>query len=132
MPAWCVPSIEPSGLPRRRLLGAGMAVALGLGLAASSARGQDLTPSTPPPLELNVASRAELESLPGLGPSLVGLILAARQQGPFVDGQDLARRVRGMGPKMRARLSAAGLRIKGQPLDAPAAGGLRPASSPGA
>ncbi len=127
MPAWCEPSIEPSaGLRRRRFLGAAAA----LGLAVSSALGQDLTPHTPPPLELNTASRAELESLPGLGPSLVGLMLAARQQAPFQDGQDLARRVKGMGPKMRARLSAAGLRINGQPLDAAPAGRLRPASSP--
>ena len=130
MPAWCEPSIESSGLPRRRLLGAGAAAFLGP--ACSFALGQDLTPRTPPPLELNAASRAELESLPGLGPSLVALMLAARQQAPFQDGQDLARRVKGMSPRMRARLSAAGLRINGQPLDASPAGGLRPASSPGA
>lgn len=127
MPAWCEPSTERAGQARRRLLreGAGLALAI----LAVGAAGQDLTPQ---PLELNKASRAELESLPGLGPSLVGLMLAARQQGPFEDWQDLARRVKGMGPRLRARLSAAGLRINGQPLDATPALELRPVSSPGA
>ncbi|HLO95934.1 MAG TPA: helix-hairpin-helix domain-containing protein [Burkholderiaceae bacterium] len=101
---------------------------LALGLAGSASRGQDLTPPTV--LELNRASRAELESLPGLGPSLVGLMLGAREQAPFRDWQDLARRVKGMGPRSMARLSAAGLRINGQALEGAPAGRLRAASSP--
>jgi len=125
MPAWCAPSIERPEQARRRLLRevAGLALAI----ATTSVIGQDLPPSL---LELNRASRAELESLPGLGPSLVSLMLAARQQGPFEDWQDLARRVKGMGPRLSARLSAAGLRVNGQAMDATAPERLRPASSP--
>lgn len=125
MPAWCAPSTERMGRARRQFLvcGAGLA----LGLAGAGALGQDLTPTL---LELNQASRAELESLPGLGPSLVGLMLAAREQAPFRDWQDLARRVKGMGPRMMGRLSAAGLRIQGQALAVVPQDGLRPASSP--
>ncbi|MGM9515690.1 ComEA family DNA-binding protein [Roseateles sp. DB2] len=96
-------------------------------MAWTAAGGQDLTPT---PLDLNRASRAELESLPGLGPSLVGRMLAAREQAPFQDWQDLARRVKGMGPRMMDRLSAAGLRIQGQALGLAAQDRLRPASSP--
>ncbi|MBB2485604.1 helix-hairpin-helix domain-containing protein [Mitsuaria sp. WAJ17] len=125
MPAWCAPSIEQSAGARRRVL-RGVA-GLALVIAASGSQGQDLAPS---PLELNEASRAELESLQGLGPSLVTRMLAARQQAPFASWQDLAHRVKGMGPRMMARLSAAGLRVNRQALDAAPAAPLRPASSP--
>ena len=57
-------------------------------------------------------------------------MLAARDQAPFRDWQDLARRVKGMGPRMMGRLSAAGLRIQGQALAIVPQEGLRPASSP--
>ncbi len=67
-------------------------------------------------LELNSASRAQLEALPGLGPQLVDRLLLARQQAPFSSWSDLQRRVRGIGPRLAARLSAAGLRIEGQAL----------------
>lgn len=125
MPAWFGPSTERAGRTRRRLLRA--AAGLAIVLAAGGAAGQDLTPSA---LELNRADRAELESLPGLGPSLVGRVLAAREQTPFEDWQDLARRVKGMGPRLSARLSAAGLRVNGQAWDAAAPGRFKPASSP--
>ncbi len=114
MPAWCEPSTDPILAPRRQCLQTGASLLLCLAWGDCGAQEQDLTP---PRLELNTASRAELESLPGLGPSLVGQLLAARSQSPFIDWQDLARRVRGMGPKLQARLSDAGLRINGQPLD---------------
>lgn len=126
MPAWCTPSIEPPARRRRRLLRALAALAL---LPIGMAPAQDLTPST---LELNRASRAELESLPGLGPALAAQLLATRQDAPFADWQDLAQRVRGMGPRLRRRLSDAGLRVNGRALvspgepDAP----LTPASVP--
>lgn len=109
MPAWCGLSTEP----RRQCLRAGLGLLLGLAWCRGSAQEQDLTP---PLLELNTASRAELESLPGVGPSLAGQLLTVRAQSGFRDWQDLARRVRGMGPKLQARLSGAGLRINGLPL----------------
>lgn len=129
MPAWCTPSIEPLPLTRRRLLRALAALALLPLLPIGAAHAQDLTPST---LELNRASRAELESLPGLGPALTAQLLAKRGDAPFADWQDLARRVRGMGPALRRRLSEAGLRVNGRALDAAGTPGapLTPASAP--
>ena len=129
MPAWCTPSIEPLPGSRRRLLQALAALALLQLLPIGAAHAQDLTPST---LELNRASRAELESLPGLGPALAAQLLAKREDAPFADWQDLARRVPGRGPSLRPRLSAAGLRVNGHSLDAACAPGapLKPAAAP--
>ena len=61
-------------------------------------------------LEANTATRAELESLPGLGPALVQRLLAAR---PFADWADLLERVRGLGAASAEKLSGAGLRVAG-------------------
>lgn len=65
------------------------------------------------PLELNQASRAELESLPGLGPGLVERLLTERAQSAFTDWADLQRRVRGIGAITAKKLSALGLRVNG-------------------
>ena len=70
-----------------------------------------------PEVEANTASRAALESLPGVGPALAGRLLAAR---PFQDWSDLVRRVRGVRGALAQRLSAAGLRVNGAPFPAPA------------
>lgn len=61
-------------------------------------------------VEANTASRAQLESLPGLGPALVQCMLAAR---PFKDWADLTRRVKGIKTATAQKLSAAGLRVDG-------------------
>lgn len=61
-------------------------------------------------IEANTATRAELESLPGLGPALVQRLLAAR---PFRDWADLMQRVPGVKAAAARRLSAAGLRVAG-------------------
>lgn len=66
-------------------------------------------------VEVNTASRAQLESLPGLGPTLVQRLLAAR---PFESWADLIRRVPGVKAAAAPRLSAAGLRVAGQPWSA--------------
>ena len=66
------------------------------------------------PLELNQASRAELESLPGLVVQLVERLLTARAQAPFSDWADLRQRVRGIGPSSAKKLSDQGLRVNGQ------------------
>ena len=71
----------------------------------------------PAPLELNTATRAQLESLQGIGPSLAEKILLARRKGPFHDWNDLRRRVRGVGPKLATKLSAQGLVVNGWALD---------------
>jgi competence protein ComEA len=66
-----------------------------------------------PALEINSASRAQLESLAGIGPDLAGRMLLARAAQPFDDWADLLRRVRGLGQARARRLSADGLRVKG-------------------
>lgn len=62
-------------------------------------------PLAPPgPLDLNRASQGELESLPGIGPTLAARILADREaNGPFRSVQDLDRVV-GVGPGLLRRL----------------------------
>lgn len=67
-----------------------------------------------PPLEINAATQAQLESLPGIGPALAEKILAARQAAQFADWTDLRRRVRGIGPQLARKLSSAGLRVAGR------------------
>lgn len=67
-------------------------------------------------VEANTATRAQLESLPGVGPSLAQRLLAAR---PFKDWADLRKRVPGVKAAMAGKLSAAGLRVAGQPFAAP-------------
>ena len=64
-------------------------------------------------VEANTATRAELESLPGVGPALAQRLLAAR---PFTDWADLMRRVPGIKAGMARKLSSAGLRVAGQPF----------------
>ncbi|HEV6965863.1 ComEA family DNA-binding protein [Roseateles sp.] len=61
--------------------------------------------------DANTASRADLESLPGVGPALAQRLLAAR---PFEDWADLMRRVPGIKAAMARKLSAAGLRVGGR------------------
>lgn len=61
-------------------------------------------------VEANTASRAELESLPGLGPALVQRLMAAR---PFSGWADLIARVPGIRTATATKLSAAGLRVAG-------------------
>jgi competence protein ComEA len=66
-------------------------------------------------VEVNSANRAALESVPGIGPQLAERLLAAR---PFTGWADLLRRVKGLGRASALKLSAQGLRVEGQALDA--------------
>ena len=67
-------------------------------------------------VDANNATRAELESLPGLGPALVQRLLAAR---PFKDWADLMQRVPGIKTAAARKLSAGGLRVAGEPFSDP-------------
>lgn len=64
-------------------------------------------------VDVNQASEAELDGIKGIGPSLSGKILQARQQAPFKDWPDLMQRVKGISTKSAAKLSAAGLSVNG-------------------
>ena len=93
---------------KRRALLAMLVVALPVGAGAE-----------PAPLEVNSASQAQLESLPGIGPALAERMLAARAQEHFKDWADLRRRVRGLGEASARKLSAQGLRVQGQAYPPP-------------
>lgn len=64
-----------------------------------------------PEVEVNTASRAQLEAVPGLGPALAQRLLDGR---PFSGWPDLLQRVRGIRAASARRLSQAGLRVAGQ------------------
>jgi competence ComEA-like helix-hairpin-helix protein len=55
------------------------------------------------PVNVNRATQAELEDLPGIGPALAARIIAERQQQPFTSVEDL-QRVSGIGPTVAERL----------------------------
>jgi len=59
-------------------------------ITASPNQGQNLSPqSQEQKVNLNTASIAELEALPGVGPKLAREIIQARQQKPFTSLEDL-------------------------------------------
>jgi competence ComEA-like helix-hairpin-helix protein len=55
------------------------------------------------PVNLNTATQAELDAIPGVGPKLAARIIAARQQRPIQSLDDLDR-ISGVGPKLLKRL----------------------------
>jgi competence ComEA-like helix-hairpin-helix protein len=72
--------------------------------AAASAPGPAAVPAGAP-VDLNAASEAELDRLPGIGPVLAGRIVAHRAaHGPFRAAEDLLA-VPGIGPRLYARLA---------------------------
>lgn len=61
---------------------------------------------TPPPeeqVDLNTATAAELEALPGIGPRTAELIVQYRQEQPFTKVEDLMN-IRGIGERTFLRL----------------------------
>jgi competence protein ComEA len=65
-------------------------------------------------VEVNTADQAALESVKGIGPVHAKAIIDERtKHGPFKDADDLAARVKGIGPKSVKNLEAAGLTING-------------------
>jgi competence protein ComEA len=62
-------------------------------------------------VDVNKASLAELEAVPGMGPALAGRVLDERKKSPFKDWADLIQRVRGIGEGSAARLSKGGLTV---------------------
>lgn len=64
-------------------------------------------------VDANKASQAELDSVKGIGPGTAQKIMDARKAAPFKDWADLNERVKGIGDKRAAKLSAAGLTVNG-------------------
>jgi competence protein ComEA len=64
-----------------------------------STSSRSLSDSTREKVDINVATQAELQSLPGIGPSLAQRIVDYRQaHGPFSSPEEITQ-VRGIGPK---------------------------------
>ena len=68
-------------------------------------------------VDANQASRADLETVKGIGPGLSGKIVEARKSGNFKDWNDLVERVGGIGPGNAAKFSQAGLTVGGAAYD---------------
>lgn len=67
-------------------------------------------------VEANKADQAMLDGVKGIGPAMSKRIIEERQKGgDFKDWSDFEKRVKGIGGKNSAKLSAAGLTINGQP-----------------
>ncbi len=79
-------------------------------------------------VDANQATRADLETVKGIGPGLSGKIVDARQTGSFKDWSDLVDRVGGIGPGNAARFSQAGLTVGGAGYEAKA-GEAKPAKT---
>ncbi len=75
----------------------------GGGASSGSASGTD-SGATTGPININTATAAELDTLPGIGPATAQAIVTDRDaHGPFASVDDLAR-VRGIGPAKLAQL----------------------------
>ena len=72
-------------------------------------------------VDANQASRADLETVKGIGPGLSGKILKAREAGSFKNWNDLVDRVGGIGNGNAPKLSQAGLTVGGAAYDNTAA-----------
>ena len=71
-------------------------------------------------VDVNQASRADLETVKGIGPGLSAKIIEARKAGTFKGWGDLVERVSGIGAGNASRLSQAGLTVAGTAYDASA------------
>ena len=69
-------------------------------------------------VDLNTATRAELEQLNGLGVSTAALVLEERAKAPFADWADLTRRVKGIKAQRVEQLRQQGVTINGKPAPA--------------
>lgn len=74
-----------------------------------------LLPLVAAALEINTATRAELEQLNGVGVAMAERVLNERAKAPFRDWQDLQRRVKGMAGARIERLQGQGVTVNGIP-----------------
>ena len=62
-------------------------------------------------VDVNKGSEAELSSIKGIGPATSALIMSERKKAEFKNWDDLISRVKGLGEKTAATLSAGGLTV---------------------
>ena len=79
--------------------------------------------------DANNASQADLEAVKGIGPAIATKIIDERKNGNYKDWPDLVTRVKGIGDKSAAKLSAAGLTVNGAAMSGAPAAPAAPASS---
>lgn len=61
-------------------------------------------------IDVNSADRAALQGIKGIGPAIAQTIITERDaHGAFADEADLAKRVRGVGPKSAKHFTAGGM-----------------------
>ncbi|WP_374357751.1 ComEA family DNA-binding protein [Pseudoduganella danionis] len=68
-------------------------------------------------VDVNKADAAALDGVKGIGPAKTKAILDERKKGEFKDWADLEQRVKGIGGKNAAKLSAAGLVVNGKSME---------------
>ena len=66
-------------------------------------------------LEINEASRAQIEQLDGVGVTMADRMLEERARQPFAGWDDLRRRVKGLGPSRIEQWQAQGVTVNGEP-----------------
>ncbi len=71
-------------------------------------------------VDVNTGTQAELEQLKGIGPDLSQRLLDERAKAPFIDWDDLMKRVPGMKKRLALRLSEQGLTVGGRGYADPA------------
>ncbi|GAB4474374.1 MAG: hypothetical protein OHK0044_19040 [Burkholderiaceae bacterium] len=74
-----------------------------------------LLPLAAAALEINTATRAELEQLNGVGVAMAERVLNERAKAPFRDWDDLRHRVKGMAGARIERLQGQGVTVNGIP-----------------
>jgi competence protein ComEA len=74
-------------------------------------------------VDVNKATRAELESIKGIGPTTSALILSERKKAHFKDWNDFTTRVKGVGDASAKKFSDDGLTLNGTAFAGPTAGG---------
>jgi competence protein ComEA len=72
-------------------------------------------------VDVNKATDAELDGIKGIGPVKTKLITAERKKGEFKNWDDFITRVKGIGDKSAAKLSAEGLTVGGASYTGPGA-----------
>ena len=65
-------------------------------------------------LEINEASRAQIEQLDGAGVTMADRMLEERARQPFAGWDDLRKRIKGLGPRRIAQWQAQGVTVNGE------------------
>jgi len=91
--------VEPPAAFRRSARPAGAATPVAFGATRGRRVSGKKAAGITRPIDLNRASAADLQRLPGIGPVIAGRVVEARRKAPFQSVDDLRGRVPGIGPK---------------------------------